>query len=571
MKKHIQIIIVLTILHLQVYAQPIASGYATSSTPTIAEDLDWANIATNRSGAFNISCSASYMRCIERSFLSINTPNYSAPQVVYNNTASGKPDRYPRSAVATNGSYMVVYVEENSTIITPTNFSIYLQKYNANGSPNGTRVFIDFGLFPSIDIAADGTYNIAYQSGHYYINPSVYVKRYNASYTQVGSRITVSGALSAQNRSVRIRSKNSNSFYVMYYAGLSSSAISFYGTNGALQSTISYASDHLDQNEFIVKPGNEIILLHAINTTNFVRGYYRSIYPAGATTPSVSTLITSVPSSTHIWWSIEMNYQGNYVICMPVYPNNSSAALQVVQEYDLNNNPVGSPQPILDDVVRNSYIMTNNDVAVSDCKYMVMWREIDPTNFFCRIAYKIYNLKKASIANAGIDKLITNCCATCSTTTIGTPSVSGYTYQWSPTTYMTPTNGQTSTPTITHPGTGASYSIDYTVTATNPFGCTATDIARVSFAACRAGETGDLDISISPNPVHDKLKIEFANIDTKSTDLTIYDLSGKKILNHNSKDLISGIINTEALQPGIYFLEISSEGQSMKIIKFVKE
>ena len=71
--------------------------------------------------------------------------------------------------------------------------------------------------------------------------------------------------------------------------------------------------------------------------------------------------------------------------------------------------------------------------------------------------------------------------------------------------------------------------------------------------------------TIFPNPVNNILTIK--NHDSKSIDqVTILDLSGKKVLEQNSN---SSTINVEKLQNGMYLLQLFSEGK-YSISKFIK-
>ena len=71
--------------------------------------------------------------------------------------------------------------------------------------------------------------------------------------------------------------------------------------------------------------------------------------------------------------------------------------------------------------------------------------------------------------------------------------------------------------------------------------------------------------TIFPNPVNNILTIQ--NHDSKSIDqVTILDLSGKKVLEQNSN---SSSINVEKLQNGMYLLQLFSEGK-YSISKFIK-
>jgi N-acetylneuraminic acid mutarotase len=76
---------------------------------------------------------------------------------------------------------------------------------------------------------------------------------------------------------------------------------------------------------------------------------------------------------------------------------------------------------------------------------------------------------------------------------------------------------------------------------------------------------GDLDFTISPNPVKAYLKI---NLIDRVAEIKICDAAGKEVMYQNS--LKSEIVNLNFLAKGIYFVELSN-GKQKAVKKFVKE
>ncbi|MFK8007408.1 MAG: T9SS type A sorting domain-containing protein [Saprospiraceae bacterium] len=73
----------------------------------------------------------------------------------------------------------------------------------------------------------------------------------------------------------------------------------------------------------------------------------------------------------------------------------------------------------------------------------------------------------------------------------------------------------------------------------------------------------DFIISVFPNPVNDRLKIEVENIDDFSN-YEIFTVSGKKM---KEEKLDGAFINVSSLQPGIYFLSLDQSNS----IRFIKQ
>ncbi|AGC77314.1 putative secreted protein (Por secretion system target) [Nonlabens dokdonensis] len=102
-----------------------------------------------------------------------------------------------------------------------------------------------------------------------------------------------------------------------------------------------------------------------------------------------------------------------------------------------------------------------------------------------------------------------------------------------------------------------------TLTITNPNG----DYARYGSVPLSIDEvTSEIDVLLAANPVRDRLILKGSDIDY-ITDITIYDLSGKKLLNTN---LYDEFIDIKTLKSGMYLLQIKLYDK-MKTIRFIKE
>lgn len=67
------------------------------------------------------------------------------------------------------------------------------------------------------------------------------------------------------------------------------------------------------------------------------------------------------------------------------------------------------------------------------------------------------------------------------------------------------------------------------------------------------------EITIYPNPVRDKLYIK--GIENSHTTVTLYDYSGKKII---QKPLLNDYLDTDNLSAGIYILELHNDENTFK-------
>ena len=77
------------------------------------------------------------------------------------------------------------------------------------------------------------------------------------------------------------------------------------------------------------------------------------------------------------------------------------------------------------------------------------------------------------------------------------------------------------------------------------------------------------NIRLYPNPASDKLYVDFSTVQ-KNVTVSIFDASGKKILQQRFNNTANTTVNTRALKPGIYYLETDNGSQKSQA-KFVKQ
>ncbi|MEO8085677.1 MAG: PKD domain-containing protein [Bacteroidota bacterium] len=128
-----------------------------------------------------------------------------------------------------------------------------------------------------------------------------------------------------------------------------------------------------------------------------------------------------------------------------------------------------------------------------------------------------------------------------------------------------------------HNGTLINGATDYFYTATGSgnFNVVATDVngcqveaaifdvvAEIPFTA------GNSQLAIFPNPVYDQLTIRnLENINGSNTDISIFNVIGDKVF--MAVDSRQPTVNCSFLPPGIYWLEINTDGKLMRV-KFIK-
>jgi hypothetical protein len=121
----------------------------------------------------------------------------------------------------------------------------------------------------------------------------------------------------------------------------------------------------------------------------------------------------------------------------------------------------------------------------------------------------------------------------------------GLTYQWS-------TGATTATIVVNSMGT-------YAVTATNAFGCTASDSVVVTIIVSTNAQNNPYILSIMPNPAHDLIHITCTGSST--TAVQVIDDLGRIVIQDNAfiKDGAIRVLDVGQLPTGTYFIKIIGE------------
>lgn len=203
----------------------------------------------------------------------------------------------------------------------------------------------------------------------------------------------------------------------------------------------------------------------------------------------------------------------------------------------------------------------------------------------------VVTINAKPVANAGVDKNLTNCTAV----TIGTAAVTGVSYSWTPVTGLSSTN--ISNPTASPAGMAVNATRTYTVTASKVYGtltCSSTDAMLFkAMVACPSapdqiidnGQTGignqngvnvvndEMVVNIYPNPFSDEINISSDVAVAGNYRVVIVNTLGQVVYNDAFvvKDgVLDSKIDMFKYSAGVYFLTLESEVGSV-VRKLVKE
>jgi len=116
----------------------------------------------------------------------------------------------------------------------------------------------------------------------------------------------------------------------------------------------------------------------------------------------------------------------------------------------------------------------------------------------------------------------------------------------------------------------------YTVTATDPLGCTGSALVTVSVSLCESiatnGHLGSVEISIFPNPTKGKTNISFSQALQEQVNFMVYDATGRLVneglINAREK---TATLNLQNLAQGVYFVKLTSGSENSRMMKVVRE
>jgi|GEM_PF-4255910 len=376
-------------------------------------------------------------------------------------------------AVADTGAFVVVFARY---IYNPANpllsDQIYWRQFSASGTPLGGTTFVDYGIYPAVSEAANGDFYVSYTSlgGR---QDFIYVKRFGVNGMLLGPRITVA-TVNIGTPASQIQLQCDGDFLVTW--------------NQPAQTLQRYFSQGVPngapvQVEGTPSSSSESLMYRSNGSfgivTRLAGQYYLNRFDEGGNRTAPELLATAAPSV------ISANPCGDYAL---LYRDKDTLYGRLYSYRDV---------PIVISQVNTSgpnnggyFIGLGSGVAVG------AWdrSESFPKNNVIHRRLQSDNRLLSSLGisgSAGPDQTI--CFFPISnvgqplcpkSTVIGSPPVPGYTYSWSPTTYLN--NPNVAQPTVTHPGPYSMlFSVTYTLTVRGPCNCQVPDLITVNF---RPGE-----------------------------------------------------------------------------------
>jgi hypothetical protein len=125
-----------------------------------------------------------------------------------------------------------------------------------------------------------------------------------------------------------------------------------------------------------------------------------------------------------------------------------------------------------------------------------------------------------------------------------------------------------SSPTITvdSTGTGLGNSVQYSVTVTDMYGCTASDTITITFVDCTSIEENDMSVKVYPNPSDDIFYISTENVN-EAMFVQVFSLDGRLVKELNVNSPLE-MIDMSSELPGVYSIRMTIKDQvkEMRIV-----
>jgi len=329
-------------------------------------------------------------RIYARRFNADGTPNgdkfrvdtYDGPYV--NHTTKS----YSSVAISDNGKFVITWSSEGQDG-DGTFYNVYAQKYNADGSPNGGEFRVNSYTTghqsgSSVGIDSNGNFIITWSGiGQNGSQSGVYAQKYNADGSTNGSEFSISYNTTIPQGVAFIAMSDDGKFVISWQGNLNSNDYNIYaerfntdGTpNGSQFLVNSYTTALQQSSKIAMSDDGKFIITWVSNgrdgdsTSEY--NVYAQRYNADGTSNGSEFRVNTYTTGNQYRSSVAISNSGNFVISWikrDTYPYLLSA-----QEYDSNGNTIGSEFQIND---RTNGSVTSPKPAMSDNgNFVITWSE----------------------------------------------------------------------------------------------------------------------------------------------------------------------------------------------------
>jgi len=260
----------------------------------------------------------------------------------------------PSLAMDENGNFVITWASENQI---GYNNEIFAQKYNADGTKNGSEfqvnTYVTYGqMYPSISMNKNGNFIITWSGTGTGDDSGIFAQRYNSSGTKIGSEFKVNTYISNDQMSPSVSMSDNDTFIISWSSygqdgggyGIYAQRYNANGTkNGSefpvntyITSDQQYPSTGIDIN------GNFIISWMSNGQDGSGYGVYAQRYNSDGTTNGSEFRVNSFTIGNEDSPSVAMNNSGNFVISWTGYPQTGSSYGVYAQRYNSDGSKIST-------------------------------------------------------------------------------------------------------------------------------------------------------------------------------------------------------------------------------------
>lgn len=438
-----------------------STGYVFVEDIDVSENSNYA-ITWSWSPPPNNLCSNFACGVFVRAYDASNSPV--SNEILVSPTNNGT---YGQSSVGIDdsGNFVVAYEEYIYNSSNPNlSDKIYLQKFNNSGIPVGARVFLDYGINPEISMNSNGDFIISYVV-HNSSNNKLFFKKFSINLNPIGVKTLVHSDTNFSSPIGAASTIKCNGEFAFFYQTPQGSYVKQYYSNNSQkggQILVNIGRTFFSSHSIIYNSKGEICLAYGkpVGADPFARTYLIKRFNENGSLNGTENLWDNTIAQRP---SIGANECGDYAI---VYKKEGANPLITLRPYSIGNVPetemsVNTTPLVKDridpliDLSSFSSVSTWDDKVNNSINRNIFHRESFIPNIINNLANDTIKICRYPCTNGCFSRSV-----------IGSPPIPGYSYSWTPSTYLD--NSTIAQPTVSHPGSNVSnpnftitYSVEY--------------------------------------------------------------------------------------------------------------
>jgi len=303
------------------------------------------------------------------------------------NTFTTNNQVYSSVAMADDGKFVVTW-QSTGQDGDGSYANIYAQKYNADGTPNGSEFRVNTYTtntqqYPAVAIANDGRFVITWESIGQDSNGNIYAQKYNADGSVNGSEFLVNiYTANNQKYSSIAMNKSTDNFVISWEGEGTGDSYGIYAqkynadgsVNGSQFLVNSYTTSSQGNSSVTMAIDGKFIISWDGQGTGDTTGIFAKRYNSDGSSNGSQFLVNTFTTNSQVGSSVAMADDGKFVVIWKSYGQDGDIASELniyAQKYNSDGSPNGG------EFRANTYTNLNQDypsVAMSsDGKFIISW------------------------------------------------------------------------------------------------------------------------------------------------------------------------------------------------------